>query len=199
MKKNVYPSKQTMNLVVYEKNMSSPSRAIPLFCLFLVALGFFVRFFVLMPLDEVQAAEASLHAVQVDLTGYYEYNQDYDAVEEEYNRYFSTYLTAEERGLADRISVLELLKTHIFGRADIESISFQNNTCRIVLTEAPLNRVTSLVAELEESPLIQYITVSTAVTEYQDTGRNRAKQPDGTQPVRAELTMILAGGTADAQ
>ena len=44
VRKNEYPSKQTVNLVFRERSINSPSRAIPAFLLFLVFLALFVRF-----------------------------------------------------------------------------------------------------------------------------------------------------------
>ena len=82
VRKNEYPSKQTVNLVFRERSINSPSRAIPAFLLFLVFLALFVRFGVQGQLQKMTSAQASLEKVQADLSGLVEYNRDYRVVEE---------------------------------------------------------------------------------------------------------------------
>ena len=109
VRKNEYPSKQTVNLVFRERSINSPSRAIPAFLLFLVFLALFVRFGVQGQLQKMTSAQASLEKVQADLSGLVEYNRDYEAVREQYSQYFNDYLNEDEAVLRDRLDVLTLL------------------------------------------------------------------------------------------
>lgn len=191
IRKNEYPSKETVNLVIRERNLGSPAKAIPLFCLFLLLLAGFVRFFVIWPLNHMNAAQVALNQVQVELKGYEEYNRDYYEVKEEYSRYFDDYLYEDEIVLQDRLLVLELLESRVMNRSNIESISIQDNVCHMVITEVPLYRVSDIVADLEQSPLVQYIAVSTAKTENE---AQNTDQPQGEQQVTADMTITLTGG-----
>lgn len=137
VRKNEYPSKQTVNLVFRERSINSPSRAIPAFLLFLVFLALFVRFGVQGQLQKMTSAQASLEKVQADLSGLVEYNRDYETVREQYSQYFNDYLNEDEAVLRDRLDVLTLLEECVMNQADLSSISVQGNICRISITDVP--------------------------------------------------------------
>ena len=187
VRKNEYPSKQTVNLVFRERSINSPSRAIPAFLLFLVFLALFVRFGVQGQLQKMTSAQASLEKVQADLSGLVEYNRDYEAVREQYSQYFNDYLNEDEAVLRDRLDVLTLLEECVMNQADLSSISIQGNICRISITDVPLNTISGIVADLERNPQVQYISVATAATENNEEGQDR-------QNVTANVTITLTGG-----
>ncbi len=187
VRKNEYPSKQTVNLVFRERSINSPSRAIPAFLLFLVFLTLFVRFGVQGQLQKMTSAQASLEKVQADLSGLVEYNRDYEAVREQYSQYFNDYLNEDEAVLRDRLDVLTLLEECVMNQADLSSISIQGNICRISITDVPLNTISGIVADLESNPQVQYISVATAATENNEEVQDR-------QNVTANVTITLTGG-----
>ena len=187
VRKNEYPSKQTVNLVFREWSINSPSRAIPAFLLFLVFLALFVRFGVQGQLQKMTSAQASLEKVQADLSGLVEYNRDYEAVREQYSQYFNDYLNEDEAVLRDRLDVLTLLEECVMNQADLSSISIQGNICRISITDVPLNTISGIVADLESNPQVQYISVATAATENNEEVQDR-------QNVTANVTITLTGG-----
>ena len=187
VRKNEYPSKQTVNLVFRERSINSPSRSIPAFLLFLVFLALFVRFGVQGQLQKMTSAQASLEKVQADLSGLVEYNRDYEAVREQYSQYFNDYLNEDEAVLRDRLDVLTLLEECVMNQADLSSISIQGNICRISITDVPLNTISGIVADLESNPQVQYISVATAATENNEEVQDR-------QNVTANVTITLTGG-----
>ena len=187
VRKNEYPSKQTVNLVFRERSINSPSRAIPAFLLFLVFLALFVRFGVQGQLQKMTSAQASLEKVQADLSGLVEYNRDAEAVREQYSQYFNDYLNEDEAVLRDRLDVLTLLEECVMNQADLSSISIQGNICRISITDVPLNTISGIVADLESNPQVQYISVATAATENNEEVQDR-------QNVTANVTITLTGG-----
>ncbi len=187
VRKNEYPSKQTVNLVFRERSINSPSRAIPAFLLFLVFLALFVRFAFQGQLQKMTSAQASLEKVQADLSGLVEYNRDYEAVREQYSQYFNDYLNEDEAVLRDRLDVLTLLEECVMNQADLSSISIQGNICRISITDVPLNTISGIVADLESNPQVQYISVATAATENNEEVQDR-------QNVTANVTITLTGG-----
>ena len=187
VRKNEYPSKQTVNLVFRERSINSPSRAIPAFLLFLVFLALFVRFGVQGQLQKMTSAQALLEKVQADLNGLVEYNRDYETVREQYSQYFNDYLNEDEAVLRDRLDVLTLLEECVMNQADLSSISIQGNICRISITDVPLNTISGIVADLESNPQVQYISVATAATENNEEVQDR-------QNVTANVTITLTGG-----
>ena len=80
VRKNEYPSKQTVNLVFRERSINSPSRAIPAFLLFLVFLALFVRFGVQGQLQKMTSAQALLEKVQADLNGLVEFHKSHGKI-----------------------------------------------------------------------------------------------------------------------
>ena len=124
IRKNEYPSKKTVNLIIHEKTISSPTRAIPVFLGFLAVLALFVKFGVMVPLDRMYAAQAALGQVQSELDGYIQYNRDYDEVRERYSQYFSDYLNEDEAVLQDRLEVLNLLEERVMNRAISRASAF---------------------------------------------------------------------------
>lgn len=190
VRKNEYPSKQTVNLVFRERSINSPSRAIPAFLLFLLLLALFVKFGVQSQLQKMTVAQASLEQAQADLSGLLEYNRDYEAVREQYSQYFNDYLNEDEAVLQDRLDVLTLLEDNVMNQADLASISIQGNICRISITDVPLNIISGIVADLESNPQVQYISVATAGTENsEDDESGQARQN-----VTANVTITLTGG-----
>lgn len=192
IRKNEYPSKQTVNLVFKERSINSPSRAIPAFLLFLVFLALFIRFGVQGQLQKMTSAQAALSQAQTDLDGYLGYNQDYEDVRERYSQYFNDYLNEDEAGLQNRMKVLDLLDRHVMNRADLSSITIQDNICRIAVTDVPLKTISDIVAELEGSPQVQYISVVTAGTEDSEDGGPG-------QNVMANVTITLTEGQNDEE
>lgn len=196
IRKNEYPAKTTVNLVVREKTWGSPSRAIPLFVLFMLFLAGFVKFGVVDALARMNAAQNSLGQISAELSGYIEYNEDYNEVKEQYSRHFSDYLNEEEVMLQNRVKVLKMLEEDVMNRADVVSISIRDNTCRVVINRVTLDIVSDIVADLEENPLVQYITVSTASTQQADDEDEESGAP---QRVTADMTITLTGGNVNVE
>ncbi|MCC8024969.1 MAG: hypothetical protein LIP16_06670 [Clostridium sp.] len=186
--KNEYPSKRTVNLVIHEKTMGSPSRAIPLFLLFIVFLALFVKFGVLNQLERMLAAQSSLKQVQVDLEGYIAYNRDYEEVQEKYSLYFEDYLTEDEAVLQDRLEILKILENSVLNRGKLSKIEIRGNICRADLTRVSLGTVADIMEDLNASPLVKLVTVSTAETEDKD------ESPEPGHMMTAYITITLKGG-----
>lgn len=192
--KNEYPSKRTVNLVIHEKTMSSPSRAIPLFLLFLGCLALFVKFGVLNQLERMLAAQSSLKQVQVDLDGYLDYNKDYEDVLESYSQYFEDYLTSEEAVLLDRLEILSILEKNVLNQGTLSKIEIRGNICRADLTKVSLGTVADIMEDLNAHPLVKLVTVSTAQTEDKDRDEDETEIPDQGHLMTAYITITLKGG-----
>ena len=188
-----YPSKQMVNLAVYDKSVKGSRHMAPVLFLYLLFIVVFIRFFLLEPVKEMAESEAALSQKQEELLRCQEYNSDYYQVEERYRQYFGTYLTPEERALINRVQVLRLLEETVERCGVIETITIQGNTCQLVVAQTPLSGISELTEALEASPLIQHVTVSTAVA------RQYEEQNDISQTVTADMTIILTGGDLIAE
>lgn len=194
-KKVIYPSKKTVNLVVYKKTINSPTRAIPAFVAFLLLLSIFVKIGVIDELARVSLAQNELSQQQQLLDTMVSYNEDYDDVLKEYNRYSNDYLTPDEAYMTDRLDLITLFETTVMGEANIPSLTISGDTCQMVLTDVTLDRVASIVADLQQSDLITYIAVSTAGTSNNNGQNGEAAPQPGSQPVTANLTITLGGNS----
>ena len=196
MKKDSYPSKRTLNLVFHEKTMNSPTRVLPLFFLYLVLLGAFVKLAVLGPMEKANEAQAALRQAQGELARFQSYNADYDEVVERYNKYSNEYLNEDEKLIVDRTAVLALIESVVMNQAAVPSISISGQTCSLVITSVPLNVVSAIVEEMQRSPLVYFIAVSTAGTNQSKMTADGQAAVNPQQLVTANLTITLSGGDA---
>ena len=183
-KKNGYPEKKTVNLAACGKAMGRTGQAIPLFVLYLVFLGLFVRFGVIGPIKEITDSQIRVDRIQEELQEYRKSNEDYEEVKLEYDQYFCTYLTDLEREIPDRSPVLLLLKEHVAGDTELKQVSITGQECQAVVTGTSVSAISELAEELEASSLIQKASVSLEVTREQ---------------VTAAITMVLPGGETNAE
>ena len=187
-KKTAYPSKTTVNLVVKEKSSFRFSRVSLGLVLLVIAVGAFYYLAVRAPLQWAAEAESEAAAAEAVLAQLKEETTDYNAVREEYARFFS--VTAGESGAADCMEVLELLETQLMPAAGVTSATFTGATLSVDLTGITLEQASGLIRTLTGLELVGGVQLSTA-----DTGREETGAP--------RLTMTIAlnteGGMGSAQ
>lgn len=183
-----YPSKQTVNLAVSGKSLENSGYMVPVLVMYLLFLVIFVRFGVIGPVMGMTNAREGLKQKEEELAKIQDYNADYFQVENQYEQYFCMYLTQEERTLPNRVQVIRLLEESVKNRGAIETITIEGNRCQLVVTQMPLSGISELAKELESSPLVEQVAVSTAVvTQYEP-------QADKAQTMRADMTITLTEG-----
>ena len=69
-----YPSKQMVNLAVYDKSVKGSRHMAPVLFLYLLFIVVFIRFFLLEPVKEMAESEAALSQKQEELLRCQEYN-----------------------------------------------------------------------------------------------------------------------------
>lgn len=183
-KKTDYPTKKAVNLAACDRTIGTPRRAIPMFVLYLVLLGLFVRFCVIRPIKAMADSQIRVSQKQEELLKYRKDNENYEEVKLEYDQYFCSYLTDLEREIPDRSPVLLLLKEHVTGDTGLKQVSIAGQECQAVVTGTSVSAISELAEELEASSLIQKASVSLEVTKEQ---------------VTATITMVLPGGEANAE
>lgn len=184
-KKPVYPDKTFINLAVADKGNQSTVRSLVLFAVALVAILLFAKFGVVDVLGAVAESESRVAAAQADLTALEEANADFAELQERYAAYAVTSMTEEERALADRGAVLDLLQSTVANVADLQSVKVSDNTVLLQFSNTSLEDVSRVVASLESSDLVAGVTMSTARTDRND-------------DVVSTVTVLLNGASATA-
>ena len=184
------PSKTTLNLVVKVKTLAHPTRLIPILLLIFIGAALFAQFAVIRRLNQVKQAEAELTQMQELLEMTQNAYADYDAVEEEYNKY--TYDNFD-RSLFDRMDILDLIRRRLFPACTVQSLSISHNTSTsndilsLTVTGPTLEETYALVSGLLSEPMVEDVNIAS----YVDNSENAsADQPKST--VTMTITLIDA-------
>lgn len=178
---------ECINLVQGESRVRRSARLMPVFVVYLMVLGIFVRYAVVGPINEMTLSTAALNQAMTDLSRYREYNSDYEAVEKQYNQQFHTYLTEEEQQNTDRYEKMKVIDQLVMPYADVVHISIEEQECQLIVTDILLSEVSRIVERLEEDPVVTHVKVTDVTAD-----KDQAK-------VTAELMIIFSGGNDDVE
>lgn len=154
----VIAQKATLNLCMKEKQLISPAVFVPVLLVILVLAALIGYFGVYMPYDSVKRAQEELDARKEVLEQMLDHTKDYNEVKDEFNKY-----NYEEfdRTLADRLDVLALLERTVFRVSTVRSLSVNNKTVSLTLTDISLDKVSELITTLNGEDLVAEVTVTT--------------------------------------
>ena len=160
--KGKMPVKQTLNLVYKEKDTGRRVFIILAIALFVLVLLSFAWFIVRGQLSKVAKARTKYESYQSQLNDLARIRSRYDGIEEMYSHYGSSYMNAEELALQNRMAILSVINHNISTAQGLSQIQLSGNTATVRLVSLELKEVSSIVAELEESPIVLYVGVDTA-------------------------------------
>lgn len=192
--KNQLPSKRSINLAIEEKKNVKVSIAVPAIILILLCTYLFSKYFVIDRFAKVAAAQQQVAALQTRLDAGYEELAGFDDLAEMYAHYTFSGMTQEELTRTDRVSVLTLIQTVVMPRAGVASWSLTANQLTMNMTSSTLQQINLIVQSLEEDPLVDYCTVSTAVSKEQQMNAYGNIVDDDTT-VTALVVVYLNAGT----
>ncbi len=161
-RKGKYPSKQTLNLVYKEKDTGRQAFIIIAIVLFFVILFSFAWFVVRKQLSDSAKARNKHDSKKVELMEMQRIAGQYEGIEELYSHYGTSYMNADEIAIQDRMDVLNTINAEISLSQGLSSISLSGNTAVVRLMSLELREVSSIVANLESSPIVTYVGVNTA-------------------------------------
>lgn len=167
-KKPVYPTKTTINLAVDDKNEASLVRNLVLFAVALVLIALFAKFAVIDVMGAASAASGKVAAAQSQLSALEASNADYEELQQKYADFMVNSLSDEEKALADRGAILDLLKGTVANIAELQSVNVTGNTVMLQFANSSLQDVSQVVASLEGSDLVASVSMSTAKTDRND-------------------------------
>lgn len=192
-----YPEKTTINLLYREPDENRKFTLI-LFGVFLIFLILFTKFLVIDQLQRVNRAEARYNQLKSDISRLKEENQVYEKVQREYSRYGNAALTEKEAEWQDRMDMMDTLYRVVPDTTDIAGISIEGNRAELTLDRVRLKEVSTVVASLENDPIVSYVSVSTAAknggTAVTATVSVNFKSPDGRDTENSAENDSTGGG-----
>lgn len=187
-KSSKYPSRTAINLVYQPSHAKTDILSLVMFGIFLIVLAVFTKFMVIDLIAEVNAEERAYHQKERQLKEMIAANEEYDEVEGEYSRYGVSYMTEEELDRQYRTAMLEVIDEKISRSYGFKSISLSGNTAVLTFEVDELRDVSNIVGSLNSSPLVSYVTFSTAVKNEERVERRDVEGNTVVESVRSYLT-----------
>ena len=160
-KKDQYPTKTTLNLY-FKDDKSAGISTFTLYLIFIVVmLVALSKMFVFDLVADLTAAQTQYTQYQTILDAYNVQLENYEEVNDEYNRYSYSYLSEQEK-IQDRMEVLAVLEQTVFAKGNVASISISGNMISITLNDIELNETAALAKMLEEKEMVERVSVNTA-------------------------------------
>ena len=160
-KKDNYPSKTSLNLYFKDEKRAGISTFTLYLILLVVMLIALSKTFVFDLLTDLSNAQAQYNQCEAILNSYNVQLEKYEEINDEYNRFSYSYLSDQEK-IQDRMEVLALLEQTVFAKANAQSIAISGNLISVSLSNIGLDETAALVQLLEESEIVESVTVNTA-------------------------------------
>lgn len=161
-KKVTVPSgKLTMNFARKETGLKL-GRVGPVILLAVLVLAIGAKVGILDLMEEKTAAYADLAAKQEQLMAISVQLTEYEEVAALYGRYSYGWMNESETGLVDRLAVLELVEEKLASKAMVSNFSVNGNVLTLNLAGVTLDETGAIVRDLESSPMVTGVTVSSA-------------------------------------
>lgn len=187
-----YPEKRSINLNEGESHAEKNVTAVVVFAIFIVALAFFTKFFVIDRINEVNSAEATYNDMLRQISLFEQEDSKYEQVRTEYSHYGSV-LNDLELSLQDRMAMLEVIEKVQFQNGVVTNVSITGNTAALTIMSQNLADVSAVVSDIQENDIVSYVTVSTANTENQ----NSNAETDTDKTVISTMTIYFKSPVTD--
>ena len=163
-----YPTKTSLNLVIREKSLGSPSRILPIAAGILVLLLAFGKFAVWDRLSRVSREQDALDSLLAQVSQLTEQTADYSEVLAAYSQYTTSWMSQEEILLVDQADILSLVESQLMPSASVSRFSVNGNVLSVELSHLTLQGVSELVQKLGELPQVLEVTVYSASSQTQN-------------------------------
>lgn len=160
-----YPSKTTINLAAVGKKPINFRIGVPVMIIVIAIALLFSKFLVIDRLAEVAAAQNKVSSLQSQLNAAYEELAGFEDLNELYAHYTYSGFTAEEMTRTSRLDVLRLIRRVVIPDADLSAWSLSGNELTLTIRGNNLQEINLLSQKLQDDPLVNYCTVSTANTQ----------------------------------
>ena len=176
-KKDIYPSKKSINLC-YQEDVSTRVSSMLLKVIFVVLLVIaLLKFFVVDVVVERNEAVAKLERIQKTLDKQLVLIQDYDQVAEEYSRY-SYKLLVDALEEQDRLDILAMLEETVFKDGGIRGVSITANVVTLSFSGLNLDECSKLLVDIQAYEMVETVVMS-----------NQTGSADGTYEGNITITL----------
>ena len=160
-----YPSKTSINLVVTDDSTQFTPRTAVMLVLVLLFAAVFCKFAVIDVMGAASQAESRVSAAQAQLSTLQAANADYNEVQAEYDKIGVSGLGEDERALADRGDVIELIENTASQLGSLQAVRVSGNTMELQFSDRTLHDVSRLMQVLESKDIVAGVSVSMAKTD----------------------------------
>ena len=160
-----YPSKTSINLVVTDDSTQFTPRTAVMLVLVLLFAAVFCKFAVIDVMGAASQAESRVSAAQAQLSTLQAANADYNEVQAEYDKIGVSGLSEDERALADRGDVIELIENTASQLGSLQAVRVSGNTMELQFSDRSLHDVSRLMQVLESKDIVAGVSVSMAKTD----------------------------------
>lgn len=169
-KKDVYPSKKTINLYYKEDKTTRPS-TIALYVLFIAVVLLAVSKVVVFDrLDELTKVEKQAKEMQAHYEEQMEKLKEFKEISSQYSRYSFSYLR-EDENLCDRLDVWNMLEKTVFAYADIKNLTISEDVVSIYFEERNLAESADIVEMIKKYDFVSEVNVTVATYQGEYTTR----------------------------
>lgn len=158
------PVKRSINLATTGEKPIQVKLAVPAIVLIVLAAVLLSKFFVVDRLMDMYGAQSEVSNLQVQLDDAYRKLNSFGDMTDEYAHYTYTGMTNEELTRTDRGAVMDLLQRMVLPQAAMSSWSLSGNVLTLNIARGSLQDINILAQELNEDPLVNFCTVTTAST-----------------------------------
>lgn len=158
------PAKRSINLAATGEKPIKVKLAVPGVVLIVIAAILLSKFFVVDRLLDMYRAQGEVSTLQTQLDNAYQQLNSFGDMTEEYAHYTYSGMTAEELDRTDRGAVMDLLQRMVLPQAAMSSWSLNNNILTLNIARGSLQDINLLAQELNEDPLVNFCTVTTAAS-----------------------------------
>ena len=160
-----YPNKTSINLVVTDDSTQFTPRTAVMLVLVLLFAAVFCKFAVIDVMGAASQAESRVSAAQAQLSTLQAANADYNEVQAEYDKIGVSGLSEDERALADRGDVIELIENTASQLGSLQAVRVSGNTMELQFSDRTLHDVSRLMQVLESKDIVAGVSVSMAKTD----------------------------------
>ena len=186
-------NKQSMNLAVFEKKQVNPVRILVTVLVLVLVFVVVGKFGIVDRYEKVNQARSAMQDQQDLYNALLIANAEYNDVLLEFNKYSFGAMTDEERAVADRGEVLDLIEGYLVSAARIEKVSLTANELNVEMSGINLEKASSLMNNLMTDELVKNVTVSNANTKEDESnsGENAVNNSGVAQDAKITLTITL--------
>lgn len=159
-----FPSKTTMNLYQGDSGPTDVRKVVIVGVILFIAIGLFVKFGVLDPLDALGRKQAELAQQEAALAAMKERSAEYQQVKELYDGYMARYGDDS----VDAITLLAMVEQLVMPRAYVSSIVLADDTLTLTLHNVSLETAGDIAKTLEVQPAVKSVNLTTATTQNAD-------------------------------